>query len=227
MPRAPLLLLIAVLGGEACATVPTAGPTTAHATTATRPATVDLPTREERALAALTREDFAAARSDLLWIASRCDAGEIRTRALLLLAAGDLDPTNPAGSARAAAVAAAAYLLSDEASPDRLPVARALFRLAADRGALEPGAGADPAAALTQLAVSCASDLGDPSRSLPSVPSTSLAERIDTLESDLSSRSDSLAVVTDRVTALEAELQRIATILRDDAMPLAPAPGRP
>lgn len=213
-----LRLLVAALSCAACATIP--GP--APGSLATRGSPADLGTREHRALTALAQEDFAAARGDLLWIASRCEAGEPRMRALLLLAAADLDPTNSGGSPRAAAVASAAYLLSDDASPDRLPVARALFRLAADRGALDPGVRGDPAAALVELAVSCASDTGDPSRGLPSVPSTSLAERIGALEEALSIRSDSLSVVNHRVGALEAELQRIASILRDDALPMPP-----
>lgn len=216
--RGSLRLLVATVSCAACAPIP--GP--AGESPAPREAPADVGTREQRALAALAEEDFGGARRDLLWIASRCEAGEPRMRALLLLAAADLDPTNPAGSPRAAAVAAAAYLLSDDASPDRLPVARALFRLAADRGALDPGVKGDPAAALVELAVACAGDVGDPSRGLPSVPSTSLAERIGALEAALSIRSDSLSVVTHRVGALEAELRRIATILRDDALPMPP-----
>ena len=218
-------LLVAALSCAACATVG-AGASTLPGSAATRGAPADLGTREQRVLAALAKEDFEAARSDLLWIASRCEAGARRTQALLVLAAAELDPTNRMGSPRAAAVAAAADLQSADASADQLPVARALFRLAADRGALDSGASAEPTVALVELAVSCGGDV-EPSRGLPSVPPTSLAQRIDALEAALASRSDSLAVVTTRVGTLEAELRRIASILRDDAMPLTSGPGRP
>ena len=222
----PLRPLAAALFCAACATVGV-GDGTPQGSAATRAAPADLGTREDRVLAALAQEDFVAARRDLLWIASRCQAGARRTQALLLLSAVELDPTNRMGSPRAAAVAAAAYLQSADASPDQLPLARALFRLAADRGALDPGASGEPSVALVELGVSCAGDVRDPSKGLPSVPPTSLAERMDALEADLSIRSDSLAVVTNRVSALEAELRRIASILRDDTMPLTSTPGRP
>jgi hypothetical protein len=174
---------------------------------------------EQRAVAALALGEFDSARPDLLWLASRCEAHENRLRALLLLAAADLDPMNGAGSARAAAMAAAAYIRSADAAEDRLPVAHALFRLAADRGALEPRGERDPTAALVELSVSCGG-AGSP-RSLPSVPGARVPDRVSTLESALSSRSDSLGIVTARVRALEAELARIQAILRDEVTPLS------
>jgi hypothetical protein len=174
---------------------------------------------EQRAVAALALGEFDTARPDLLWLASRCEARESRLRALLLLAAADLDPTNAGGSARAAAMAAAAYIRSADVAEDRLPVAHALFRLAADRGALDPRGGRDPGAALVELSVSCAG--AESPRSLPSVPGASVPERVSTLEATLSMRSDSLGVVTARVRALEAELERIQAILRDEVTPFS------
>ena len=189
---------------------------------AVRPAVLpsfELRSIEQRAVAALAEGAYDHARADLLWLASRCDAGEHRMRALLLLAAVDLDPMNPVGSARAAAVASGAYIRSAEASPDRLPVARALFRLAADRGALDPRSEGDASVALMELAVACP---GTPfPRDLPSVPPTSAPQRMSTLAAAISSQSDSLTAATARVRELEAELQRIRSILRDDLTPLS------
>jgi hypothetical protein len=180
--------------------------------------------RAQRAAEALEREDFPAARDDLSWLVSRCDAGRYRRNALLLFAAVELDPMNPAASAHTAARMAGAYLLLPDADQDQLPVARALYRLATDLA----GLGADDVR--SDLASSegesdgCAAEQErDPSRSLPAVPSTPTAARINALESALSSRSDSLAVLythadslRTRVSTLEAEIQRVADLLKNE-----------
>ena len=207
--------------------------------------------REQRAAAALEREDFEGALADLVWLASRCEAGEHRLRALLLLAAAQLDPMNPAASSHVAAGAAATYILSANAPPEGLPLARALYRLAADRSGLDParpvGGGTSAWFAhawpvwLAWLAwPSCpGAGASGPIRSLPGLPPTSTAERMSTLEATLVSRSDSLAAATarlesltsrasalaERASVLEAELARIESILRDDAAPVPTGGG--
>jgi hypothetical protein len=201
--------------------------------------------REQRAVAALERDDFEGALADLVWLAARCEAGEHRLRALLLLAAAELDPMNRTASSHVAAGAAATYILSPDAPSEGIPVARALYRLAADRSGLDPahpvGGGESAWFAhtwpvwLAWLAWPTCSGAGSsgPTRRLPGLPPTSTAERMSALEANLVSRSDSLAAATarlrsldsrasalaEKVSALEAELARIESILRDDSMP--------
>lgn len=90
--------------------------------------------RARRAMTALQREAFALARYDLLVLASDCRSGRHGRDALLLLAAAELDTGNPDGSPRLARHLAARYLLLPDASPERLPLARSLYRLAFDLG---------------------------------------------------------------------------------------------
>ena len=232
--RASVLALVALAGAGCAALGPGAG------------APPEPVAREQRAVAALDRDDFESALGDLVWLASRCEAGEHRLRALLLLAAAELDPMNPAASAHVAAGAAATYILSADAPHEGLPLARALYRLAADRSGLDPaspvGGGESAWFAhawpvwLAWLAWPACPGAGaaGPIRSLPGLPPTSTAERVSALEASLASRSDSLAAATarlesltsratalsERAADLEAELARIRSILRDDAPPL-------
>lgn len=90
--------------------------------------------RARRAMTALQREAFALARYDLLALASDCRSGRYGRDALLLLAAAELDTGNPDGSPRLARQLAAQYLLLPDASPERVPLARSLYRLGADLG---------------------------------------------------------------------------------------------
>lgn len=90
--------------------------------------------RARRAMTALQREAFALARYDLLALASDCRSGRYGRDALLLLAAAELDTGNPDGSPRLARHLAAQYLLLPDASPERIPLARSLYRLGADLG---------------------------------------------------------------------------------------------
>lgn len=112
--------------------------------------------RAQRAMAALQREAFALARYDLLVLASDCRSGRHGRDALLLLAAAELDTGNPDGSPRLARHLAARYLLLPGASPERIPLARSLYRLGADLGG-EPG----PAEGLPLAGRTVASEPGD------------------------------------------------------------------
>ncbi|NIQ55244.1 MAG: hypothetical protein GWM92_12760, partial [Gemmatimonadetes bacterium] len=88
--------------------------------------------RTRHAQVALDREAFDEAREHLVALGSDCASGAHGREALLLLAAAELDTGNPRGSSRLAAHAAASYLLLPDADPERVPLARALYRLGAD-----------------------------------------------------------------------------------------------
>lgn len=121
-----------------------------------KPRNVTPAERAQRAMAALQREAFALARYDLLVLASDCRSGRHGRDALLLLAAAELDTGNPDGSPRLARHLAARYLLLPGASPERIPLARSLYRLGADLGG-EPG----PAEGLPLAGRAVASELAD------------------------------------------------------------------
>jgi hypothetical protein len=166
-----------------------------------------------RAAEAMNRDDFATARAELVELVTRCELGEQRHEALLLLAAVELDPANIDGSPREAAGLAASYLVTADAQAHWVPLARTLYRVAADVGRLTaydlmPGVlGEGHALAPCELTGTDAAGL------LPAIV-TPTSEHIRSLESALSARSDSLQVLSTRVDSLQAELERVAALLR-------------
>jgi hypothetical protein len=179
--------------------------------------------RARRAAAALEREDFTAAHADLSWLASQCQAGEHRRRALLLLATTDLDPANPMFSPREAARASAAYIVSPDADEDRLPLTRTLYRLAADLGGLEGAPDGDEEGTSAEpVPYECAEGGAGGQRSLPAMPSTGPTTRYRTLESAAAIRSDSLTALRAQADTLRSELDRITNLLREGIAPTRP-----
>ncbi len=179
--------------------------------------------RFETALSALDQSDFAAARTDLEWLVSRCEAGAKGRSALLLLASAELDPLNPRGSPAEAARLAGAYLNLPRTAPSEVPLARTLYLLAVDReppserrggmGDLHAeSAGVDSAAAEGPLPLAkrfekCDAH-GPPQASgiVPEYPGTTTAERLTRLEAELSARSDSLARAHARIADQAKEI---------------------
>ena len=205
--------------------------------------------RMERATSALEQGDFGAAERDLRWLAARCETGAHGRSALLLLAAAQLDTGNPYASAQAAADLAARYLRLPDARAEQLPVARALYRVAVDLGA-EPvhgpasTSGLDGWEPLADRFAAC--DANEPRyvwKSLPDPPpGSTTAARIEALEEEIMVRTDSLAALeqrvtslrsrtgemeaaVERITALEAEIERIRELLKRP--PLGPLPDGP
>jgi hypothetical protein len=174
------------------------------------------------AVMALLREDFAFARPTLLELAARCQAGEHGRRAVLLLAAAELDTGNEGGSPQTALQLARAYLLLPNAPREEVLLARSLYRLAANLGGLEETA---PATDSLPLGVHVAPRF-DGCGSAPELAITdeTLAGRERRLEASLAARSDSLATVRSalaasrrRVEELETELARITELLTTGA----------
>jgi len=185
------------------------------------------------AVMALLREDFASARPTLLELAGRCQAGEHGRRAVLLLAAAELDTGNEAGSPHSALQLARSYLLLPNAPREEVVLARSLYRLAADLGGLE-----ETQAATDSLPTDspprgpyvaprfdgCESTPELTYRPLPATTAETLLDRERALETSLAARSDSLAVVRnalsasrERVTELENEIARITQLLTTGA----------
>jgi hypothetical protein len=182
--------------------------------------------RARRAAEALERDAFAAARYELYWLAARCEAGDVGRRALLLLAAIELDPNNPYGSPHAAASAAARYLLLPDAEPEQLPLARSLYRIAVDLGGSPsvPGDAPLDGALVAGRYDTCAigTAVVETPRTLPSTPDITRADRAQALQASLVERADSVESMELRVAAwrariaeLEAELERITALLKE------------
>jgi hypothetical protein len=166
-----------------------------------------------RAAEAMNREDFATARAELAELVTRCELGDQRHEALLLLAAAELDPANIDGSPREAAGLAANYLLTADAQARWMPLARTLYRVAADVGRLTPYDLMPGVLGEGHALVPCAPTGSDSAGVLPDL-ATPTSEHIRSLESALSARSDSMQVLSTRVESLEAELERVAALLR-------------
>jgi hypothetical protein len=172
------------------------------------------------AVMALSREDFDAARPRLLDLAAQCRSGQHGRRAVLLLAAAELDPANESGSPSAALHLARGYLLLPNAPRDEIVLARTLYRVAAELGGLDEGsaaAGSSPGVpVIAPRFDGCDGDAELAFRPLPSTSSETLADRVHGLEATIEAQSDSLTqldATRARVTALEQELERITQLL--------------
>ena len=168
---------------------------------------------------ALAAGGYGEAGTRLRDVASRCEAGAPGRRAVLLLAAMALDPRNPDASPDDGARIAAHYLDLPGAGADDRVVAETLYLMARGFGAAPGGSlEADTAAsAVTQGLASrfgacrtaAEGDGAASARPLPELPDTAYAAR-------LRADRDRLAA---RVTALEAELQRIRALLQEGVVP--------
>ena len=194
--------------------------------------------RERLAVMSLLEEDFGTARPRLLDLVARCESGEHGRRALLLLAAAELDPQNEAGSPEMAARLARAYLLLPDAPREEIVLARALYRLAADLGGLEETAAVSVSAARGPTVAPRFDACGRPAdlrfRPLPATSEQTLARRMHLLEAQLAAQADSLARLKaqsdslaiaraavdrsrQRVAELEQEIERITQLLTSGA----------
>lgn len=207
-PRRRVVALVAVaFAATACAGVSRTGQTSASAA------------RARAAEDALQQDDFVAARDDLAWLASRCEAGTHRRRALLLLAATDLDPANPMFSPRESARASAAFIVTPEVDGHELPVARALYRLATELGGLAYiEASEEDATAMAASACVAGRSEGE-LRPLPALPTVGPATRVQVIEAKSAAQSDSLALMRTQTDSLRSELRRISDLLREGTAP--------
>ena len=180
------------------------------------------------AVTALMNEDFESARPHLMALASQCQAGEHGRRAVLMLAASELDPGNGSGSPATAAELARGYLLLPDAPREEIVLARALYRVAADLGGLEETtAAAESTGAGLAIAPrfnACGEAPQLRFRNLPTTSDETLAARMQALEARLGAKSDSLAAArtsaeasSQRVAELEQELERITQLLTSGA----------
>jgi hypothetical protein len=178
--------------------------------------------RAERAMTALQREAYRPARQELLALAGDCRSGEYGRKAILLLATAELDTGNPEGSPHAAARFASTYLMLPDATPEDVPLARALYRLGTDlSGPTDPGVEPEPLPPVAPRFDTCEPvSSTEPLPPLPTTPAVRAA-RVAALQAALAAHGDSLAVLqaavrarTARIAELDAELERITELLK-------------
>ncbi len=179
--------------------------------------------RARLAVMALAREDFDRARPRLLELASQCQTGEHGRRAVLLLAAAELDTENESGSPTTALQLARSYLLLPNAPRDEVVLARALYRVAAELGGLEE-ASTENAPVIAPRFDGCDATPELGFRPMPSTTNETVADRIHALEATIAAQADSLARLSAqtgasrrRTAELEQQLERITQLLTSGA----------
>ncbi|MEX0891653.1 MAG: hypothetical protein WEB88_05725 [Gemmatimonadota bacterium] len=194
---APLALFLAA-GVAGCATLGLGGPSEEEASL-------------EAGLAALAAGDYRTAHEHLEWTA-RTHPDEVEgQRALLALAAAELDPRNPARRLWATADLAERYLELPEAPGWTRPLAESLFLVAAELGAAEESAVA--AESENRRLRFEGSTVPDRLRDAASARDAALVERNE-LQTRLDSMERVVSIRNDSITALNKELERIRKLIK-------------
>lgn len=182
-----------------------------------RVATADPADSLSSGIAAVEAGDFAQATTRLQWLAARCETGDYGRRAVLLLAALGIDPRNPDASSDEAARLAARYLGLPRIGPDDRVLAETLYLLALDRGAGIPAPpeeaeirGTEAVRGVAVRFHGCGRQLPADEVALPELPGPTTTNRVSRLRAERDS-------LQDRLTSLEAELERIRELLGDVA----------
>ena len=171
MKRAALLISVATGLLMGCATL-------------TSPLRSKQEDRFKAGMQALSHGDYVAARSELAWVAEHYANGTLGQRALLILAAIEMDPRNPLRRSDVGADLVGSFLRLPERDSWVDPVAQTLYLQGLEMGAAEERAERAER---------------DAERALPKLPGPTVSARIKAIEQDR----DRLAK---RVTALEAQL---------------------
>lgn len=226
----PLMLLLLVAGG--CAFLqggPGSGTEpvkSAEGTPRSSPEDELSPSSGDRfrvAMSALEGNHVTVAHRHLRGLVGECSSGVWGREALLVLAAIELSPEYGRGTPETAARLAARYLDASHTSTSSIRIAETLYLLAVDLGA-------DPATLLTgsdtpfpvaaRFEECDAAEPPGPVRELPTHPGPRTTRAA--LDEAIAQR-DSLAqrveLLTERTAELEAELERIRTLLLPDTVP--------
>jgi hypothetical protein len=158
--------------------------------------------RLEASLAALARGDYRAAHEGLAWVAEH-DAGDKHgRRALLALAALELDPRNPDRRIAAGTDVAASYLTLEEKDSWTNPVAQTLYLLGLELGAAEERVEKAERAAERAAA------------RLPSLPGPSVSARIRNVEQERDRLKSRVETLEKELGEKVQELERIRKTIR-------------
>jgi hypothetical protein len=155
--------------------------------------------RFESGLRALANGDYLAAHTDLAWVAQHYGNEDTGQRALLILAAMEMDPRNPARRPAVAADLAASFLRLPERELWVDPIAQTLYLQALELGAAD-SLKADSAAAERQL--------------LPKFSGVTLTARIKSAEQERDRLAKRVAALEDELAEKQRELERIRKTIK-------------
>ncbi len=158
--------------------------------------------RFEEALAALARGDYRSAHEGFSWVAQNDRDDDHGRRALLILAALELDPRNPERRIGSGTDVAASYLTLTERPAWTNPLAQTLYLLGLELGAAEERV--EKAEREAERAAS----------RLPSLPGPSVSARIRTIEQERERLSKRVETLEKQLSDKEQELERIKKMIR-------------
>lgn len=185
------MLLVALAAGVlvGCATLRSAGSGTENE-------------RFEAGVKSLAAGDYEAARTQLDWVAQHYAVKTVGQRALLILAAIEMDPRNPTRRLDAGADKAAAFLRLPERDRWVDPVAQTLYLQAIELGDARDSV-EKVVAAQAQRA-----------RELPKLPGPTVTARIKTVEQDRDRLAKRVAALEAQLADKDRELERIRKTIR-------------
>ena len=158
--------------------------------------------RFEDALAALARGDYRSAHEGFSWVAQNDRDDDHGRRALLILAALELDPRNPERRIGSGTDVAASYLALADRPAWTNPLAQTLYLLGLELGAAEERV--EKAEREAERAAS----------RLPSLPGPSVSARIRTIEQERERLSKRVESLEKQLSDKEQELERIKKTIR-------------
>lgn len=170
----------------------------------------------DHGMAHLAHASFPAADSALRAVASRCDNGDDRGAALLLLASLHQDPRNREAHPDSAALMAARYLYLPSGSDENRRLAEGLYVQALDRGG-NPGLRPEPGFRALAPGVGCgrsATEVDGVPPTLPVLPDPSYARRLGEAQRRLDSLSAVHRANRARLQEVETELARLKRLLQ-------------
>jgi hypothetical protein len=172
--------------------------------------------RLERGLAQLSGEEVDEGYALLHEIATAYSYDELGQRALLALAAWELDPRNPRRRLWAAADLSALYLGADGVSSWTVPVAETLYLLAQELGAVEERAARaeEQARAAEQRAREAEARARAAARQPPQFRGTTVPARVQAAAGERDQLAARVRELEQTVAAQRQELERIRQTLR-------------
>lgn len=158
--------------------------------------------RLEQGLEALARSDYRTAHEHLTWVLQNDPDDEHGRRAMLVLAALEMDPRNPQRRIGAGADYVAAYLGAPDRATWTQPIAQTLYLLSLELGAAEERAArAERAAERAQA-------------QLPALPGPTVTARLRSAEQERDRLRTRVETLEKELAEKEQELERIKKTIR-------------
>jgi outer membrane protein assembly factor BamD (BamD/ComL family) len=158
--------------------------------------------RFDAGMRALANGDYATAHKELAWVAERHANKSEGQRALLILAAMEMDPRNPARRTDVGADLAATFLRLPERDGWVDPVAQTMYLLGLELGAAEERAQRAERAAEAQQ------------RELPKLPGPTVSARIKAIEQERDRLQARVLTLEEQLAGLQRELERIRKTIK-------------